>query len=119
MTVIGSMNHITTDPPYLLVAYPVVAQAIPPSPHFRRLLKIPYIGLCLKQFWGEQCCYIFNNIKLENTVALLLSPARRGRGILVAPGFCPGSGVRRHVFLWAQKLENYWSIVFEILTSHS
>ena len=38
-----------------------------------------------------------------------LSPARRGRGILVAPGFCPASGVRRHVFLWAQKLKNYWS----------
>ena len=33
-----------------------------------------------------------------------LSPARRGRGILVAPGFCPASSARRHVFLWAQKL---------------
>ena len=36
---------------------------------------------------------------------VFLSPARRGRGILVAPGFCPASGVRRHVFLWAQKLK--------------
>ena len=43
-----------------------------------------------------------------------LSPARKGRGILVAPGFCPASGVRRlasgvrrHVLLWAQKVKNY------------
>ena len=26
--------------------------------------------------------------------------------------------VRHHVFLWAQKLKNYSSIYFEILTSH-
>ena len=45
-----------------------------------------------------------------------LSPARRGRRILVAPGFCPAFGVRCHVFLWAQKLKNYWSNLFEILT---
>ena len=43
----------------------------------------------------------------------------RGRGIFVAPGFCPASGVRRHVFLWAQKLKNCYSIFFEISTSHS
>ena len=43
-----------------------------------------------------------------------LSPARRGRGILVAPGFRQASSVRRHVFLWAQKLQDYWSLLFEI-----
>ena len=41
-----------------------------------------------------------------------LSPALRGKGILVVPGFCPAAGVRRHVFLWVQKL---LVIFFEIL----
>ena len=45
-----------------------------------------------------------------------LSPARRGWGILVAPGFCPASRVRHRVFLWAQKIKNCWSIFFQILT---
>ena len=35
-----------------------------------------------------------------------LSPARRGRGILSRARIL--SGVQRHVFLWAQKLKNYW-----------
>ena len=44
-------------------------------------------------------------------VSLFLSPARRGRGILVAPVFCPASSVRRHVFLWAPKRKKIvWSI---------
>ena len=35
-----------------------------------------------------------------------VSPARRGRGILCRARIL--SGVQRHVFLWAQKLKNYW-----------
>ena len=43
--------------------------------------------------------------KRVDGVATFLTPARRGRGILIAPGFRQASGVRRHVFLWAQKLK--------------
>ena len=46
--------------------------------------------------------------------SLLLSPARRGRGILVVPGFCLASGV---TFFCGCK--NYWSNLFEISTWHS
>ena len=48
------------------------------------------------------------NLKI---IAGFLSPARRGRGILVAPGFCLASGV---TFSCGRK--NYWSNLFEILT---
>ena len=46
----------------------------------------------------------------HTVLTFLLSPARSGMGILVAPEFCPAAGVRRPVFLWAQKLKNYWLI---------
>ena len=39
---------------------------------------------------------------LSNITGTFLSPARRGRGILVAPGFCPASR-----FLVGAKLKNY------------
>ena len=42
---------------------------------------------------------------------VFLSPARRRRGILVAPGFCPSS----RFFLWAQKLTSQFILKFEIL----
>ena len=47
---------------------------------------------------------------------LYIIPARRGRGILVEPGFCPVAGVWCHVFLSAQKLKNYWLFFFLIST---
>ena len=50
-----------------------------------------------------------------------LSPACRGRRILVAPGFCLASGVRRLAssFLVGAKTRKQLVIFFAILTSHS
>ena len=41
---------------------------------------------------------------LCQSVLYFLSPARRGRVILVVPVFCPASGIRRHFFAKIQKL---------------
>ena len=51
--------------------------------------------------YSSICCS-YHEIE-EIKLASFASPARSGRGILVAPGFCPASC---HVFLWAQKLKN-------------
>ena len=47
-----------------------------------------------------------------------LFPRRRGSEILLTPlpGICQASADSRHVFLWVQKLKNYWQISF-LLTS--
>ena len=54
------------------------------------------------------------NIHLSKKRHDFLSPAHRGRGILVAPGFCLASSVRLHVFLWAQKLQLNFFLNFNI-----
>ena len=76
--------------------------------------------LCMRAWWLTWCisryvlCFRFwitititkelFRYSLGLIIYHFLSPARRGSGILVAPGLCPAVGVRRHVFLWAQKL---------------
>ena len=50
----------------------------------------------------EMCLWFYLNLKWPPHV-YFLSPTRRGSGILVAAGFCPAAGVRRHIFLWGQK----------------
>ena len=52
---------------------------------------------------------------LQCRQALVLSPARRGRGILVAPGFCPASSVLRPAsrFLMGAKTTSKFSLKFQ------
>ena len=50
-------------------------------------------------------------IPAHKRACTFLSPARRGRGILVAPGFCPAS-----LFLVGAKTEKLLVNFFEILT---
>ena len=55
-----------------------------------------YLVLCMaRRLWALSFI-----VHISDIDKLLLSPARRGRGILVAPGFCPAVGVPRHIFLW-------------------
>ena len=60
-----------------------------------------------------ECRYTVQCFALLQMLGLaFISPARRGRGILVAPGFCPASR-----FLKNSKTTGQF--FFEILTSHS
>ena len=72
--------------------------------------------LCKKCFFK---LYFGFSIKWCNQVITLLSPARRGRGILVVPGFCPASSIRRHVLLWTQKLlvNFFWNFTMTFLAT--
>ena len=52
--------------------------------------SVPTVGACFEELMEVSI--------LHRIIESFLSPARRGKGILDAPGFCPAAGVWRHVF---------------------